>query len=331
MGGNLFQNSKRIPQTDYEKLIKVCAEKFNLIGRATLFPESFKSKIEHGDLDVIVCGPVVPKEELKQLFELRDEWISQNTSVISIFYNGEYQIDFCFHPEENFYSAYSYCRNGDASNLCGRLAHLMGLSLGHYGLGYYVNLSDCERVGFVSISRDWKKILEFLGLNFEEWKEGFEDCYKLYEWLVRSPYFNPEAYQFENLNHVNRIRNKKRPVFAEFVEWLKDKTFPAPKETKNKAEYLWNAVVFFKQPSLLGEIQEILTSSIRQKEANAAFNGETVMELAGVTGKEVGKLIVEFRKAFMVEEKESWINFRLTYNTKEIFRNWLTNRESVVS
>ncbi len=330
MGGNLF-NAKRIPQTDYEKLIKVCAEKLNSVGRATLFPESFKSKIEHGDLDVIVCGPVISKEDLKQLFELRDEWISQNTSFISIFYNGEYQVDLCFHPEENFYSAYSYCRNADCSNLVGRLAHLMGLSLGHYGLGYYVNLSDCERVGFVSISRDWPKILQFFGLDIEQWKNGFEDCYELYNWLTQSPYFNPAAYQFENLNHVNRIRNRKRPVFAEFVEWLKDKTFPAPKETKNKAEYLWHSIVFFKRPELLGEIQEILTNSIRQKKANETFNGETVMELAGVTGKEVGKLIAEFRKSFLVEEKESWINFRLTYKVKEIFKQWLTNRKSVVS
>lgn len=328
MGGKLF-NAPRINQKDYEHLIIFCKDKFASIGRETLFPESFLEKKEHGDLDVIVCGPVVPKDELKRLFELEDGQISQNTSVISIFLLNKYQIDFAFHSQENFVSAYSYCRNGDCSNLLGRLAHHIGLSVGYDGLSYHVNLSDCDRLGKVSISRDFEKIISFLGLDFTPWKIGFKNPEELFEWIVKSPYFNPDIYQFENLNHVNRIRNVKRPVFSGFVEWLKNREFPNKFiPGKNKAEYFWQTLLYFDRADVLEDIQKVIKRAGMKKKANKAFNGTVIMEITGRTGADLGKTLVAFRKFHHVEDEESWDFMRYgngEEKMKKIFLDWFKN------
>ena len=326
MGGNIFDNSKRIEQEDYEKLISICRDKFQSIQRNTHFPESFLSKKDHGDLDVIVCGPVVPKEELKELFGLEDDQISQNTTVISIFYERKYQVDFAFHPVENFISAYSYNRNGDCCNLVGRLAHHIGLSLGHDGLSYHVNLNDCDRLGKVSISRDFSKIIPFFGLNYEHWETGFENAEELFEWIVKSPYFNPDVYQFENLNHVNRVRNRKRPVFAGFVEWLNGREFPNKfVPGKNKAEYLWQTLLYFERTDILTEIGTLIARAGQKKKANQIFNGATIMEIAGLKGAELGKVLGAFRKDCVGDSEELWDRMRLYYGEgkmKSHFKNF---------
>lgn len=333
MGGKLF-NAPRINNDDYHQLISYFSSKFKELGRDSLYPESFKNKDSHGDLDIIVEGDVIPAEELIKIFELEKSQVSRNSDVISIYYKGKYQVDLCFHPKDSYRSAYEYQRGSDAGNCVGRLCHALGFKYGHKGLLYPIKLSDSEALGEVVISSDTKKIHEFLDLDHDVWNDGFENPEAMYQWIMKSKYFNPSMFAFENLNSVNRIRNKKRPVYAGFVEYLENNVrdeegdepyFEIP---KNKNEYFWNALIHFNSINVLNKIKDMLSDHRDAKDAHEIFNGNDIRELLSIEGKELGKVYKSFMN-FMLKKSESfmskaysdherWIYFRLAYSKPEL-------------
>ncbi len=331
MGGKLF-SAPRISNDDYHQLIAFFSTKFKELGRDVLFPESFKNKDSHGDLDIIVEGDVIPAEKLMEIFKLEKAQVSRNSDVISIYYQGKYQVDLCFHPKESYRSAYEYQRGGDAGNMVGRLAHALGFKYGHKGLLYPVKLSDCEALGEVVISSDTKKIHEFLDLDHDVWNEGFESPQAMYQWIIASKYFNPSMFAFENLNHINRIRNKKRPVYAGFVEYLENLGswsdpgiyFEIP---KNKSEYFWNSLIYFDNIQILHEINSLLSSYQSNKKANVIFNGYDIKETLFLDGKELGKVFNLFKEYCLSElrhestrytNSDRWERYRLDNDKQTI-------------
>ncbi len=296
MGGKLF-NAPRVNDDEYKRLQKYFADKFAEINRQTWFPDGFKKKETHGDLDIIVEGAAIASDELMRMFDLRHEWVSRNSNVISIYYEGKAQVDLCFHPYEECQTAFDYLRCADASNLIGKICHSLGFKLGHKGLVYPVNLSDCEQIGDVFISSDRKEILEFLDLDYQKWEDNFDDAEELYNWIVKSKYFNPAQFQYENLNHVSRIRDRKRPVYAGFIKWLQEN--PIQNEFvpgRNKAEYFWNALLFFDCADVLGKIEDMINTRRDVKAANKVFNGDLVREWTGLEGKELGSILTRFKE-----------------------------------
>ncbi len=326
MGGNIFKNGSRLSRDEYQRVSEVVTSKLQHLGRETLIPETFWEKEDYGDLDVIVKGNVIAIETLLEEFNLQPDQISKNSTVISFFFEGKYQVDLSFYSENNFLSAYNYCRNSDCGNLLGRICHHLGFSFGHSGLIYPVNLSDNEQLGFVEISRDIEQVLNFLGLDYQKWKIGFANKEELFGWVASSPYFNPSIYQFENLNHVNRVRNRKRPIFAAFIDWLAEN--PIQNEFvpgRNKAEYFWNAVLFFDCAEVFKKIEAMLYTRRITKEANKIFNGDLVREWTGLEGKELGAVLAGFKQHCMMFWSGCWPSFfsgRKPEDVKEMFLNW---------
>ncbi len=325
MGGKLF-SAPRIPDEKYRRLQTYFEGKFAAIKRECWFPDGFKKKETHGDLDVIIEGAALESAKLAEMFDLKPEWISRNSNVISIFYEGTAQIDLCFHPREECETTWAYMRCGDASNLIGKVAHSLGFKLGHKGLVYPVNLSDCEQLGDVLISSDRRKILEFLDLDYQQWEDNFDNPVDLYLWITSSKFFNPAQFQYENLNHVNRIRDRKRPVFAGFIDWLVEN--PIQNEFvpgRNKAEYFWNAVLFFDCAEVFKKIEAMLYTRRITKEANKIFNGDLVREWTGLEGKELGAVLAGFKQHCMMFWSGCWPSFfsgRKPEDVKEMFLNW---------
>lgn len=318
MGGKLF-NAPRIEDEDYKRLQFYFHAKFAEIGRQTWFPDGFKKKETHGDLDIIIEGAALESAKLAEMFDLKPEWISRNSNVISIFYEGTAQIDLCFHPREECETTWAYMRCGDASNLIGKVAHSLGFKLGHKGLVYPVNLSDCEQLGDVLISSDRRKILEFLDLDYQQWEDNFDNPVDLYLWIASSKFFNPAQFQYENLNHVNRIRDRKRPVFAGFIDWLVEN--PIQNEFvpgRNKAEYFWNAVLFFDCGHVFHEIKTLIDRRRDTKAANKLFNGDLVREWTGLEGKELGAAIAGFKLSNNCVTQDQWTYFVMKLTAEEI-------------
>jgi hypothetical protein len=293
MGGNIFKESRRVTTKELEDLIVDVSSKLNSIRIDNKALEYFKSKEDHGDLDLVCKGDVISDKSLIDLFG--EVPISRNGKTVSFLYNNV-QIDLNFHNHEDFQSAFDFYRLGDVGQIVGRIAHALGLKYGHFGLSFPVKLSDCEEVGEINISKNTQKIMEFFDLDYGQWLEGFNDQVDMFEWVIKSKYFNPSMFAFENLNNINRVRNKKRPMYNALVKYLEDletdrEYIPVP---KNKTEYLWKALIHFRQMYRLDDIRQMLCSYADAKEANEIFNGNDVKEILGIEGKELGKIYKQF-------------------------------------
>ena len=100
MGGNIFKDCQRINRDEYRRISNEVSRVLEYAGRKILIPDSFKNKETHGDLDVIVEGAAMDSAKLVDLFNLQPDWISRNTSVISIYFEGKYQVDLAFHQQK---------------------------------------------------------------------------------------------------------------------------------------------------------------------------------------------------------------------------------------
>lgn len=330
MGGKLF-NSQRLDTASYEKIRDEVMDK--LKGRIAEIPPAFKTKDSWGDLDVILTYPFLDKEWIKKEFEITDDCISQNSSVISISWK-QFQIDFIHMEPENFQSALDYYGRGDAGNLIGRLFHQLGFKFGHIGLYYPVCLKAEDCLGEIIVSKNIEQILKFINLDYNEWKAGFEDKLHLYNWISKSSFFSKSIFKLENQNHLNRKRNAVRPVYQDFLKWLDDKEFNDYIPLENKTNYLWQVAMFFGFEWMY-QAAELIASRAKIMSARDVFNGNDVKELLSIHGKQLGDVMKSYKK--YVEETERilsnadniWIDF-LNESTKEEvvahFINWYEGR-----
>ena len=62
----------------------------------------------------------------------------------------------------------------------------------------------------ILVSKNYPKIFEFLGLDYQRWLEGFDEIEDIFEFVTTSHLFDPKEYQLNRLNKTNRDRNLKR-------------------------------------------------------------------------------------------------------------------------
>ena len=335
MGGALFNNPRMNKET-YDHVSQDVIQKLSPLK--VLIPESFLDKEDYGDIDFVVPFPIFDKEKVKQLFNINDDDISINTSVVSINYMGV-QCDLCFHPEEDVLTAYQYMRNSDCSNMVGVLCRdALGYRLTHKGLVYPVKFAQDDALGEVLVSKNFRKIFEFCDLNYDEWLTGFKNPEELFHWITQSKYFNAEAFKFENLNHENRTRNRKRKVYAEFVEWLLNKEFKNYEGTINKQEHLFRGMFYFYEeapyPYLrwTDQIEPLITQRYHWERARNIFNGSVIQELTGASGPMLGKILRDFNEylktTYHLTKAQGWgsITYFVADRTKEemveLFNKW---------
>lgn len=318
MGGNLFECS-RLDNSEFKRISKEITHKLFCIGVISAIPDGIKNKHSHGDVDFICAYPVVSDEQLKIAFG-PDLKIHRNTDTISIFYESKYQVDLNFHPGADFNSAFNYNRGSDCGNLIGVLYSRLRYSYGHKGLQYRVNLSKEDSLGAVSVSKDQKKILEFVGLDYDKWSDGFESVEDLFLWVVKSKYFNKEFYQFENLNHQNRIRNKKRPVFKGFVEWLEGRDMENNFVVGDKSDYIWKGLLHFGDSWWIDQARPLIEDRRRKLAVREIFSGVDLLEM-GYAGKELGAILNKFKSSY--EDFDSFVLSKNKAEMIEIFKKFI--------
>ena len=321
MGGKLIQSvwnlpEKRLSNEEYhifkDNVLRDTKEVFPSSWKLGVAP-SIKLKESHGDLDIIV-GMDSSLDVQRTLEEYLQMTVHVNSNVISFPIAG-FQVDLTFVPMKDYQSSIDYTSWGDTMNFCGRVAHKKGLSLGHTGLSYWIRQSFFESsMNFldndhimekVVLSKDFSLVLPLLGFDYEIWKNGFDTNEEVYHWIASSKYFDPEIFSFENLNHINHIRNKKRMMYAGFVEWLEKNSWKYNRHVFQRREYYiydWSECF----PELKQAIKRNKVRYLRDKGFKEKVNGYKVMELLNITdGKEVGRVMGELRK---LHTKEEYVN-----------------------
>lgn len=302
MGGMLLKKfglpEKRINKEEYDKLSCLILSKILEGGYEAEISKTFKSKPDYGDVDLIVNVGNGSKPLLDFVKREFHPTPHKNGNVISFPYNNV-QIDLVSVGGANYEVArmyYSYeCGMG-----LGAIFDKLGLKLGWDGLHlkYPLNLISAELPNHeffeVSLTKNIDEILDIVGVSKEKLDNGFETRQELFDWLAESKYFDPKIFNFDELNHRNRTRNKRRATYCALVKYFKTMTEAKPRPTKAEMREL----IISKYPHVKGKIEEKSVQIIKNKERAAKFNGNIVRELTGLEGAALGAFIKAFKENY---------------------------------
>lgn len=330
MGGNALKEvrTRRLDREEFEQ-----CEKNVVIFLKENFPTamvdsipSYREKSTFGDLDVLISEEGLKAhggiekliEKAQETFFSRQE--KANGHVLSFEYRTSpeqergFQVDVLQMAEVTLDYAKNYFSYNDLGNLVGRSAHKMGLKFGHNGLWYVMRDGD-HKLADILLTRDFDKSLSFMGFDPKRFREGFENLEEVYEYVGGSKYFDGNIYLMENQSYKYRVRDKKRPTYQQFLQWIRDNDTPSVfTYPQDKAEWLpkiFEAFPEFKKnyDLTLKNYDNILT--VRQK-----FNSELMSEWSGKTGQALGFLTQTVKDSFANDIK--MMNFILDKSTEEI-------------
>jgi hypothetical protein len=199
------------------------------------------------------------------------------------------------------------------------------LKYGFEGLKLVIrDLDDTKKLGELIISTDGEKIFEFMGLSWERYQQGFDNEQEIFEYIVQSRFFDPEAFKFENLNHINRKRNRRRKGYGDFVKFVEEMevkpnySFDETDKTKHIKE-----IEEFFGAHITDEINRLQEAERLRQQIAQKFDGRKVMEWAGVSpGPEVAKHIEGFKS--FVKENHNYDEYILNTSQDEIMAEFLT-------
>lgn len=303
MGGKLLEKhgARRYAKNEYTSLVsRILGELSNLLP-TFIFKEipSYHSKESFGDADILTT-PLTPAMYRDIMQTLKVEHYHKNGNVLSMLVE-QLQVDLISVPDSDFDSALHYYSYNDLGNLLGKLYRSLGLKFGHRGLTYPVR-DKTHQYGEIIVSKDFPKILEFLGLDYKTFEQGFSDLPEIFEFVCSSKYFSPIPFQLENLNAVDRIRDKKRSTYMAFLKYVADKqsTYnPDP----NKANYLPLILDFF--PGIQEPYNLLVEEHKRRLYIRTLFNGSLVEEWTEYHNVHLGYFMKFLRET--LGNPETWV------------------------
>lgn len=255
-----------------QEVLSILRQKFSYAQSTTYY----KDKESFGDLDVIVPRPI-PNDILK--------FLKEKFNPQEIFYDGKlmncfaisfdyknFQVDLIFNNPENLEIAQFYYSYNDLNNYIGRFAAAFGCKFGFDGFRYVMDTDQ------IMISKNPKKIYEFLGMDWQRYLQGFSTLEEIFSYIIQSKYFNSELFQYENLNHINRSRNKKRPNYEKFLNFLDENgihggfIFP-------EGDFASQIDAYFPEANLKWKIQELKNKRIREAKSRELLNSTIVNQV----------------------------------------------------
>jgi hypothetical protein len=300
IGGKALKNTftRRYERQEFEdissEIISILAKDFKKVG----MPLFYHKKETFGDVDIVVS-----MEDCNH--NIRD-YIEAHFQPNEIFKNGncwsfdykELQIDFITTSGEHFDSYLNYLNYNDLGNFIGKIAMGFGCRYGQEGL-WLEHYFKGTNLGKIMLSKDTKKIFEFLDLSYNKYVQGFEDIEELFVFISNSRYFNWEKVQLENNNKVNRDRDKKRNTYQLFLKWIdanvRDDAHNYQTE-KDKTVYYDMIANYFPEAQIVTEIRRLEYEYCKDLYIKSKFNGGEVMRRFGIDGKILGDKINLFRK-----------------------------------
>lgn len=323
MGGKaLNTNTERIDLKTYNKIKTeiYCKLRDELNYNDVRFIPFYKSKDSFGDLDILVSEPK-PNNLISFLYDnLNTKDLKINHDIVSFEYK-DFQIDLIHCPAEYLDIAQTYFSYNDLGMLMGTVAKKINCKYGHTGLYYIKYNSDKSKKWEIFLSKEPRKIFNFLDLDYDVFLRGFNTLEEIYDYIYSSTLFDSNNFLYEKeWNHRKKTRNRKRPTWQKFIEYIKHKPIKEGLNV-NPLEY---CCFCFGKDYLLEEINTIEHNENMSKLIRSKFNGNIVRELTGYDKIELSKFISEFKKqfinfdTFIVNNNQSTINsYILQFKTQK--------------
>lgn len=298
MGGNVFKDgsTRRYNAVEYYSLCdrlqmslsKVC-KKYGIIP-------AYKSKESFGDVDILIIPSLeLSKQLLASTFNTTFEHVVHNGDVWSLVFE-EIQVDLITTDDNEYDASYDYFSWNDFGNLRGKIIHKFGLKFGHNGLIFPVRSND-HLLGEIVLSRDPKVINAVF--DFEYGKE-YNTLEEMFDTVIKSKYFNPSVFAWEEMNAVARIRDKKRATYHAFLKYIENiKVDKVYMFNRDKTGY--HSFIFDTFPDAKVEFDKLWAKKLLVDSAATKFNGDLVKQITGREGKELGSLMIELKRILIPE------------------------------
>lgn len=334
MGGFAFKQKYgvegiRLSRDDYFELQNLIFDKvfrdYPEKERALWDIRTVQTKESFGDMDLL---SVIPADVVFSPEYYKD--VSHNGDVTSFLLN-----DFLGKKFKNFQVDIVECKNwadlksrhffyqfGVFGNILGRIANHIdkNLHFGHEGFKYtYNGLNGSQFYGNIYLEKcdteeSQERFLNFMGLP--KVVPNFENFEQVYEFISQSRFFTKSAFSFEVMNHENRTRNRKRPDYTAFLEWLKvaeidnEPIYKFSLDQNGLAKFLNHS---FPNSDFIRQLTEFKNRESIDIVVKTKFNGEYVSNITGYKNKELGYFIKFFK-----DENPFWKSEILIKSQKEI-------------
>lgn len=310
MGGNALKNVeiKRINKNSFEKLKSEVYSILNFYVNKIDTPRNYNNKTDFGDLDIIIV--LKPEYKLNWLSYIKDIFkpkdIFVNNNCVSLSYKN-HQIDIISVSDDKFITMVNFMNFNDLGNLLGRLAHSLGMKYGQDGLVYPVYVEDAH-VDNIVVCTDPEKMMKFIDVDYNQYKEGFNDLTDIFEFVAKSKYFDWRLFQFDQLNKINRDRNKKRKTYITFLDWLEEnKHRDGFESTFDKDKSYFNEInKYFPEAKLKLNYRKIVYHKARNLYCNSLFDGGELIRRFNIDPKDIANI----KKAFEDVLKENEIDLQ---------------------
>lgn len=288
MGGNALKKfgveTRRVDAKEYDVLCNQVLRELGDCSRACIIP-AYHAKETFGDMDVLyVRDTKYTETEIRDIFS--PSAIYSNGDVISFDVDG-FQIDLIHTTSDLFnYSRVYFSYNDIAGDLVGKIAHKFGLKHGHDGL--WLPIRDGDNIfKNVSVSIDWVTVFDFLDLDVGRYVRGFDTLEEGFDWVSKSVYFDPEAYKLENLNHIAKVRDRKRTTYRTFLEYC-EKLPPKERFEFNKDKSVYLSRIFERFHGAEERYNLAIMELAHQKYVRTLLNGDMVSEMTHLVDRELG-------------------------------------------
>ena len=301
MGGNIFKDkgSRRITEAELIDITKDIRYSFNRIFNTEnepfilKIPHYIADKKDFGDIDILMD---IKLKELFLTYFPPSAFVVVNGNVVSFLWKSKVQVDIIFLPSHEIEFAHGYFSYNDLGNLMGRVAHKMGLKFGHNGLMLPVR-DDTYLMGTITLTHVFQEAVEFLGYSYSRWMEGFETREDVFRYVSDHPRFSPRIYLLDNRNHTARVRDRKRPTYTAFLEWI-DKNHGYLNDfcwEKHPKESFLNSI-FAEFPAAEIEYEVLWNARRRSLSAKDKYPMTRIGGLLNIEGKQLGAFIKAFKE-----------------------------------
>ncbi len=300
MGGNALKtvNTIRLTKSEFEPYMADVLTKLSTKFSYAAPLKYYRNKQSFGDLDIIMKMsenkiPTETKQIIKDLFNYKEIYLNDNT--FSFDYQN-FQIDLIFKNDEDVESTEFFFAYNDLGNLVGRLANKLNLSFGFEGLNFIIRDHHGALTKKILVSKDNRKIFDFLDLSYDRFLKGFDEVNEIFDFVVTSKYFSSSIFAYENLNHQNRTRNRKRVNYAGFLKYLEDNNITKEYQfLEDESLYIPVINEYFPESNLIQKLDKLKSDFQYQKDLAKKFNGVIVNEITGLEDAELGNFIKSFK------------------------------------
>lgn len=317
MGGNALKTIQ-VQRMNREEFIDVCSTVMHKLTKAFDIQTGdlkvlpfFKNKESFGDIDLLIANEVLSD---KKMFndKLKSDLGSPEVAPSADFHihpfafehkGNFYQVDLMFHPRSELLQAERYYGYNDLHVLINQFAmpsenDKLNLSFNKKGLikNIYFDEKKNNKLAEIVVETDFYKVLNYLGLNEQKHKSGFNNMEDVFKYVMSSPNFDINVLNEKILSPNNDTKKRlKRPNFIGFIDYANKNS--SLREVNNKGTVEYFGKIF---PGVLEREKEILRQYNEIQDIKKLLDGNVVSEISGfsLNDKRLGMLCRDIRAKF---------------------------------